>query len=401
MKQARGPLAGVRVLDMTGVVLGPLATQILGDFGADVIKVESLDGDLIRDNGVVVTPGLSSLFMGVNRNKRSLAIDLKRPEGVAAVRRIAATADLLVHNIRMEAMERLGFGYEAMRALNPRLVYCVATGFGQDGPDRARPAFDDIIQAASGLAALDETPRYMPTLVADKVTGVAFVNSILAALFHRERTGQGQYVETPMLETMVSFLLAEHMGGIAFEPPVGGAGYARILKGGREPAQTRDGWIAVLPYTDDHWLAFLRAIDQEPLAREIVGDRVAKNTRVGELYAALRIALKTRTTQEWLDLCDELDVPATRIYALDDLPNHPHLKATDFFFESDHPAVGRVRTARPPQRFSQTPAEVRSLAPTLGQHSVEILQEAGLSQTDIDALIARGIVKTAPLGAIA
>lgn len=393
MTEAKGPLAGVRVLDMTGVVLGPLATQILGDFGADIIKVESLEGDLIRDNGVVTRPGLSSLFLGVNRNKRSLAIDLKKPEGAAVVRRIAERADLFVHNIRMEAIERLGFGYETMRALNPRLVYCVATGFGQDGPDRARPAFDDIIQAGSGFAALEDPPRYVPTLIADKATGLAFVNAILAALFHRERTGQGQYVETPMLETMASFLLAEHMGGMAFEPRAGAAGYARILKGGREPAPTRDGWIAVLPYTDAHWRAFLGAIGQEALAREIVGDRSAKNARVGELYAALRASLKTRTTQEWLDLCDELDVPCTRIYALDDLPDHPHLKATGFFMESDHPAVGRVRTTRPPHRFSQTPPEVRSLAPTLGQHSVEILQETGLPQAEIDALIASGIVR--------
>lgn len=398
---AKGPLAGVRVLDMTGVVLGPLATQILGDFGADVIKIEPLEGDLIRDNGVVRTPGMSSLFLGVNRNKRSLAIDLKAPEGVAAVRKLAEKADLFVHNMRVEAIERLGFGYEAIRAINPRIVYCVATGFGQDGPDRARPAFDDIIQAASGLASLDETPRYVPSLIADKATGIAFVNSILAALFHRERTGEGQYVETPMLETMAAFVLAEHMGGMAFEPRAGAAGYARLLKGGREPARTRDGWIAVLPYTDAHWRAFLGEIGREALAGEIVGNRAAKNARIGELYAALREALETRTTGEWLDICDRLDIPATRIYALDDLPEHPQLAATNFFVEDDHPRVGRVRSTRPPQRFSKTPAEIRSLAPALGEHSADLLREAGLSREEIDALIARGLVRTADGGSSA
>lgn len=392
MTEVRGPLSGVRVLDMTGVVLGPLATQILGDFGADVIKVESLEGDLIRDNGVVCTPGLSSLFLGVNRNKRSLAIDLKSPEGVTVVRKLAERADLFVHNMRVSAIERLGFGYEAIRALNPCIVYCVATGFGQDGPDHKRPAFDDIIQAACGLAALEGTPRFVPSLIADKATGLAFVNSILAALFHRERTGMGQHVETPMLETMASFVLAEHMGGMAFEPRAGAAGYARILKGGREPARTRDGWIVVLPYTDAHWQAFFGEIGKEALAAEIVGNRATKNARIGELYAALRAALTARTTQEWLDVCDRLDIPATRIYALDDLPDHPQLAATKFFVEAYHPRIGKVRSARPPQRFSQTPAEIRSLAPALGEHSVEVLLEAGLERKDIDALIARGVV---------
>ena len=265
-----GPLAGVRILDLTSVVLGPLATQILGDYGADVIKVESLDGDLMRANGVSRNPGMSANFLALNRNKRSLAIDLKAPAGVAVLKRLLREADVLVHNMRVKAIERLGLGYTAVAAIQPDIVYCVATGYGQDGPDGDKPAFDDIIQAACGLVGLNsrdhDTPDYVPSLIADKTTGMAVVNAVLAALFCRERTGQGQYVEVPMLETMVAFTLAEHLGGHSFEPAIGPAGYQRLLSGGRKPAPTKDGFIALLPYTADHWRAFFTAAGRNDLA---------------------------------------------------------------------------------------------------------------------------------------
>ncbi|HWA31027.1 MAG TPA: CoA transferase, partial [Rhizomicrobium sp.] len=265
-----GPLSGIRVLDLTSVVLGPLATQILGDYGADVVKVESPSGDMMRANGVSLHKGMSSIFLALNRNKRSLGIDLQTADGAAVLARLIPAADVLVHNMRVEAIERLGFGYDAVAKLNPRIVYCAATGFDQDGPDRGKPAFDDIIQAASGLAAIAsagrEEPAYVPTLVADKTAGMAVVNAILAALFHRERTGVGQYVEVPMFETFTSFVLAEHLGGRTFEPPAGPAGYARLLTGGRKPSPTKDGHIAMLPYTAAHWIAFFKAIDRADLA---------------------------------------------------------------------------------------------------------------------------------------
>ena len=237
MTKAAGPLAGIRVLDMTAVVLGPVATQILGDYGAEVIKVEAPEGDLMRANGVSLHPGMSSIFLAINRNKRSLALDLKRPEGKAVLERLVPTVDVLVHNMRVSAIERLGFGYEAVAALNGRIVYCAAPGFGQDGPDRDKPAFDDIIQAACGIASImsigRQAPDYAPTLVADKTTGMAVVNAVLAGLFHRERTGEGQYIEVPMLETMTAFLLAEHLAA-------GGQGQCqrgdqRESGGGRSP----------------------------------------------------------------------------------------------------------------------------------------------------------------------
>src|ERR1700730_18057361 len=241
--RATGPLAGIRILDMTAVVLGPLATQILADFGAEVIKIEGPDGDLVRASGVSLHQGMSSIFLALNRNKRSLALDLKAPEGRDILRRLIPTGDALVHNMRVAAMERLGFGYKAVAAINPRIVYCAAPGFGQDGPDRDKPAFDDVIQAACGLAAVvsigRDEPQYAPTLVADKTTGMALVSGVLAALFHRERTGRGQYVGVPMRRPMPAFMLAGHLGGLTFHPPPAKAGYDRVLAEGRKPAPTK------------------------------------------------------------------------------------------------------------------------------------------------------------------
>lgn len=399
-QKPRGPLAGVRIIDMTAVVLGPLATQILGDYGADVVKIEPLEGDLMRANGAQKadgsTAGLSSIFLAINRNKRSLAIDLKKEEGRAAVRALVRGADVFVHNMRVEAVERLGFGYAALRAEKPDLVYCVATGFGQDGPDAARPAFDDVIQAASGLASIAnvyaERPDYVSSLIADKTTGLALCNAVLAALFHRARTGEGQYVETPMLETMAAFVLAEHMGGMTFEPREGAAGYARLMQGGRRPMRTKDGWLALLPYTAEHWTAFVSEIGRLDLVA-VATDRVARNRHIQELYGAMRDALERRTTEEWLETCDRLDIPATRLYGLDDLPDHPHLVATGFFETHEHPVVGKVRMTRPPTKFEKSPASITRHAPRLGEHTREILRESGLNDGEIAVLIARGVAR--------
>lgn len=395
---SKGPLAGIRIIDLSSVVLGPLATQILGDYGADVIKVESLEGDLIRTNGVSRHPGMSSIHLAINRGKRSLAIDLKKPEGVAALKQLVRTADAVVHNMRMEAIERLGFGYDACVAEKPDIVYAVATGFGQDGPDGARPAFDDVIQAGCGLVSLSEVyaerPDFMPSLIADKSTGLALVNAVLAALFHRARTGEGQLVEVPMLETMVAFTMAEHMGGLAFEPAEGPAGYQRILRGGRRPMQTKDGWLAVLPYTGEHWAAFLEDVGRADLV-EIAADRHQRAAHIHELYAVMTSAMVLRTTDEWLTTCDRLDIPATRVYELDELTDHPHLKAVGFFPERDHPTEGRIRETRPSTKFSRTPAAIGVPAPRLGEDSCAVLRDAGLGDSEINALVSAGVVKVA------
>ena len=392
-----GPLAGVRILDLTSVVLGPLATQILGDYGAEVTKVEAIEGDLMRANGVSLHAGMSSVFLAINRNKRSLAVDLKQPEGKDILRRLAAGTDVLVHNMRVSAIEKLGFGYAAVAAINPAIVYCAATGFGQDGPDRDKPAFDDIIQAACSLASFNsmgrEEPEYVPTLVADKTTGMALVNAVLAALFHRERTGQGQYVEVPMFETMVAFMLAEHLGGLTFDPAPAKAGYARLLGGGRKPAPTKDGHIAMLPYTGEHWAAFFRSAGRDDLAQKYgIDDRQARNANIVAMYADMAAITRSRTTAEWLQILAGLDIPATPIYAADDLPGHPHLKAVGLFQAARHPSEGAIRYVAPPTRFAATPASVRALAPRLGEHTGEILRQAGYADTEIASLGARGIV---------
>ena len=397
-----GPLAGVRVLDLTAVVLGPLATQILGDYGADVIKVESPEGDLMRANGVSRRRGMSSIFLAINRNKRSLAINLKRPEAVAALRRLLPTVDVLVHNMRTAAIERLGLGHAACAAINPKLIYCVATGFGEDGPDAGKPAFDDVIQAACGLAGLGALasegggpPAYIPSLIADKTTGLVLANAVLAALFERSRSGVGQFVEVPMFETMVAFTLAEHLGGRSFEPPQGPAGYARLLAGGRKPAPTRDGHVAMLPYTAEHWRRFFERVGRPDLSEKYsIDDRHARNAQVRALYADMAAITATLATDELLALCQQLDIPATRIHGIDELTEHPHLQAVGLFQPQQHPTVGPIVAVRPTTLFARTPAELALPAPELGQHSAAVLAEAGLSGAEIQTLFDQQIIST-------
>jgi crotonobetainyl-CoA:carnitine CoA-transferase CaiB-like acyl-CoA transferase len=394
--RASGPLAGVRVLDLTSVVLGPVATQILGDYGADVIKVETPEGDLMRANGVSLHAGMSSVFLAINRNKRSIALDLKAEEGKAVLRRLIPTADVLVHNMRVSAVEKLGFGYAAVAAIRSDIVYCAATGFGQDGPHRDKPAFDDVIQAACGLASINslgrEAPEYVSSLIADKTTGMAVVNAVLAALFHRERAGQGQYVEVPMFETMVAFMLAEHLGGLTFDPAPSGAGYARLLAGGRKPAPTKDGHIAMLPYTGAHWRAFFKAAGRDDLGEKYgTEDRQARNANIVAMYRDMAETTRERTTAEWMRVCAEIDIPATPIYAMDDLPEHPQAKAVGLFEATVHPTEGPMRHVRPPTRFASTPAKARLPAPLHGQHTEEILREAGYAAAEIDSLVAKRV----------
>ena len=395
--EATGPLKGIRILDLTAVVLGPLATQILGDLGADIVKVEPLEGDVLRSNGVSRNLNMGSVFIAMTRNKRSISVDLKSAEGKDIVRRLIATSDVLVHNMRLTAAEKLGFGYEAVKAIRADIVYCAATGFGQDGPDRNKPAFDDIIQAACGLASVNsigrEQPDYMATLIADKTAGMALSNAVLAALFHRERTGQGQYVEVPMFETMVSFVMAEHLNGLTFDPPKGKAGYTRLLTGGRRPAPTRDGFIAVLPYTTNHWVALLEFDGRKGLVEKYnVRDRDARNTNLIELYREMAEITRTRTTAEWMDIFERLDIPATPLYDLNDLPEHPHLKAVGLFKTAEHPSEGTIRYVAPATRFAASPASVRSHAPQLGQHTAELMREIGFTEGDIDQLQGKGVV---------
>ncbi len=389
MTEATGPLKGIRILDLTTVVLGPFATQTLGDWGADVIKIEGLNGDTARNSGLFRNRGMAANFMQLNRNKRSVALDLKTEGGKDALRRLIPTADAIVTNIRPAGMNRLGFGYEACKALNPRIIFAVATGFGQDGPWRARPAFDEIIQAASGFASAmgsDDEPQFVPSLVADKLTGMAMVSAVCAALFQRTQSGEGQMVEVPMLETLAAFNSVEMMGGLSYEPPVGPPVYKRMRE--RKPARTKDGWLTMLPYSAANWCAFFEAVGHPELIEEFgVNDPVLRNRNVGAIYAKMREISQTRTSAEWEALLLRIDVPHTSFTRMAEVTEQPHLKAVEMFPVLDHPTQGRVRLARPPTRFSDTPAAIARPVPLLGEHTAEILAEVGFSDAEIAALI--------------
>jgi len=390
-----GPLAGIRIVDLTTVLMGPYATQILGDFGADVIKVESPDGDLVRGIGPARHPDMGPMFLNTNRSKRSVVLDLKQAAGRQALLRLARDADVLVYNVRPQAMARLGLAYDDVAAINPRIVYAGLFGFGQDGPYAAHPAYDDLIQGAVGLPALlgrvgGDEPRYLPTNMADRTVGLYAVGAILAALMHRERGGGGQRLDIPMFETMAQFVLGDHFGGRTYEPPAGETGYPRLLAAARRPFATADGHICALIYTDRHWRSFLTALgrpeafDQDPRLASLG----VRTRHINDLYGELAAILATRTTAEWTGLFREIDIPCTPMHDLDGLIDDPHLAATGFFPIVDHPTEGPIRSMRVPSQWSATPPRPDRLAPRLGQHSHEILREAGYTDDEIDAMTA-------------
>jgi crotonobetainyl-CoA:carnitine CoA-transferase CaiB-like acyl-CoA transferase len=396
MTESKGPLQGIRILDLTSILFGPYGTQTLGDWGAEVIKVESLSGDGWRFAGQFRNRGMSGQFMAANRNKRSIALDLKHSDGAAVLRRLIPTADALVSNIRPAALARLGFGYEDCRTLNPLMIYASATGFGQDGPWAARPAFDEIIQAASGFASAmgtDEEPVFVPSLIADKLCGLTLTAAVSAALMRRERSGTGQYVEVPMLETLAAFNSIEMLGGHAFTPPIGPSGYKRVKE--RKPVRTKDGWLTMLPYSGDNWCTFFETVGHPECIEEFsVRDPVKRATNIDKIYKRMSAIALTRTTAEWENLLLSIDVPHTAFAKLAEIAEQPHLKAVGLIQEIEHPTEGKIRLARPSTRFSESPAKIRRLPPRLGEHTKEILKEAGYSDTEINSLVEGKVVIT-------
>ena len=391
------PLDGIRVVEMTSVVLGPYACQMLGDLGADVIKIEPPAGDTNRNLGPHRNHrDMCSMYLGCNRNKRSVALDLKSGRGRQAALDIMQSADVVVHNFRPQAMARLGLDYAAIRAVNPEVVYCATYGYSKEGPYGDKGALDDSIQAASGAAALAEKvlgePRYMPTIIADKTTAMFVVQSVLAALFHRQKTGEGQEIEVPMFESMVSFVMTEHLWGQSFEPPIGEAGYVRLMAEHRKPYRCSDGsYLAVLPYWDNHWRSFCEASGRPELAEDPrFIDMATRLKNINESYRVTGEIIAERSREEWLQLLGGTKVPMMVVNSLDDLVDDPHLVGTGFWQEFDHPSEGRLRMSSPPMNFSRTPASIRSLQPRLGQNTREVLSEAGLEDKLIDSMIASG-----------
>jgi formyl-CoA transferase len=392
-----GPLDGVRVIDMTMNVMGPYASQILGDMGADVCKIEPPEGDTLRGVGPSRSKGMGPYFLNLNRNKRSLVLDLKKPDGGPVLRRMLAGADVLLYSFRPKAMARLGVSYAQVSEINPRIVYCGAFGYGQSGPYADRPAYDDLIQAAIGLPMLQARgsgePAYVAVAMMDRVVGMMSASSVGMALYHRERTGQGQAIEVPMFESMTEFVMGDHLYGETFEPPLGPVGYVRMMDKNRKPYPTKDGHLGVLVYNDKHWRRFFEAIGRPEMAADERYTTIAGRTQnIGFLYNFLAETLKTRTTDAWLAFFAEVDIPAMRLNTPAGLLEDEHMKAIDFFKLADHPTEGRVRVMDIPQRWSKTKPEIRRLAPRLGEHSAEILADFEFSAAEIEGLAASGTI---------
>jgi len=396
-----GPLHGVKVLDLTTVVMGPYATQILADFGADVVKVEPPEGDIMRYAWPFRSKGMGHIFLNANRNKRAIVLDLKQPAAREACLALAKKADALVYNIRPQAMARLKLGYEDVRAVNPEIIYVGAFGYSQSGPYAAKAAYDDLIQGAAGLPWLlreagAESPRFVPATMADRSVGLHVVNAVCAALYSRERTGKGQRVDVPMFESLLQSVLGEHMGGYTFEPQLGEGGYTRMLSKHRRPYETKNGYVCVLIYNDKHWKAFFGMIGRpDMLADERFASAEGRSRNFDAVYGFVADEMTKRTTDEWLAALERADIPVQRMNSLEDIMRDPHLNAIGYFRPIEHPSEGTLVSMKVPSEWSGTQPEVRRHAPRLGEHTREVLREAGYSDAQIDGLTKSGAAKAA------
>jgi len=396
------PLTGVTVVGIEQAVAAPFATRQLADLGARVIKIERPDGGDFARGYDSVARGLSAHFVWLNRSKESLTLDLKQPAARDALLALARGADALVYNIRPQAMARLRLAYEDLRAVNGRILYVGAFGYSQRGPYAARPAYDDLIQGAAGIpwlhqAAGNESPRYTPLITADRTIGLQLANAVMAALFWRERSGRGQRIDVPMFEGMLQVVLGEHLGGYTFDPPVGGPGYVRLLARDRRPYATRDGYVCALIYNDKQWRAFLELVGRGDLLSDDArfATHQARAQNYDAAYAFVADEMRKRSTEEWLGLLERADIPVQRMNSIDDIVRDPHLAAIGYFETVEHPSEGRLRSLKVPSEWSETAPGYRRHAPRLGEHTREVLAEAGLAAEAIDALLARGAARAA------
>jgi crotonobetainyl-CoA:carnitine CoA-transferase CaiB-like acyl-CoA transferase len=394
-----GPLDGVRVLDLTSVVMGPYATQILADFGADVVKVEPPEGDIMRHVWPFRTQGMGHIYLNANRNKRGVVLDLKKPEARAACLALAAKSDVLVYNIRPQAMARLKLGYEDVRAVNPRIIYVGCFGYSQRGPYAAKAAYDDLIQGAAGLPWLAreagaDAPRYTPVIIADRSVGLHTANAVSAALYAREKTGKGQRVDVPMFESLLQSVLGEHLGGHTFSPQLGEGGYRRMLTPHRRPYQTRDGYVCVLIYNDKHWKTFFEMIGRSDMTLDArVASPEGRSRNYDAVYGFVADEMLKHPTAHWLEALERADIPVQRMNGLEDILRDPHLEAIGYFQPIEHPSEGRLLSMKVPSEWSETVPEYRRHAPRFGEHTREVLREAGYDDAAVEALIASGAAR--------
>jgi crotonobetainyl-CoA:carnitine CoA-transferase CaiB-like acyl-CoA transferase len=395
-----GPLHGVRVLDLTTVVMGPYATQMLADFGADVIKVEPPEGDNMRWVWPFRNPGMGHIFLNANRNKRSVVLDLKKEPAREACLALAAKSDVLVYNIRPQAMARLRLSYEEVRKANPKIIYAGCFGYSQRGPYAAKAAYDDLIQGAAGVPWLlkkqgSETPRYAPIIIADRSVGQQVAGAVSAALYFREKTGKGQRVDVPMFEHLLQIVLGEHLGGYTFEPQLGEAGYARMLSPDRRPYPTADGHVCALIYNDKQWQAFFALIGKPEMASDPdFATPEGRSRNYDRIYGMVADEMRKRSTKAWIEALETADIPVQRMNSLADVMADPHLAAIGFFGAVEHPTEGRIRSMAVPSEWSESAPEYRRHAPRLGEHTREVLKEIGYSDARIDQLIESKAART-------
>jgi crotonobetainyl-CoA:carnitine CoA-transferase CaiB-like acyl-CoA transferase len=397
MTTAAKMLDGVRVIDLTSVVFGPYSTQILADYGADVVKVEVPEGDIMRYAGHAPERGMGPVFVNLNRGKRSIVLDIRTPGGKAALEALIRGADLLVHNVRRKPMARLGFSAQACAALNPRLLYCAATGFAEAHELADAPAIDDVIQCAVGLTELnadaDGTPRLVPSLVADKVAGLALASAMLAALVRQRTTGAGGTVDVPMYETLASFSLVEHLQGATFSPD-GSVGYTRVTREGRRIYRAKDGHVSMTPYSNEQWARFFRAVGRPDMATDPrVTDPAVRGTRFHELYDVIESVAHTRTVAEWIALARELNMPAMPVVSLAEVANDPQLERSGATQTRAFAGIGPVKHLSSPGFFDGEAARHPANAPRLGEHTRALLREAGYDEAGIADLLATGAAR--------
>jgi formyl-CoA transferase len=394
----RGPLTGIKVLDLASVIMGPVAAQHLADMGAEVIKVEAPEGDLTRSVGPRHSTDMGAVFITCNRNKRSIVLDLKRPAAREVLHRLVAGSDVLIHSVRTAPAKKIGLTYDDLRKLNERLVYCHVKGYSDDGAYAGQPAFDDTMQAESGLAMLQSAvagePRYVPSSIVDKICAIHAAYAIALALFERAHSGLGQEIELPMFETITAFNLTEHLWGQAFQPALGTMGYDSVRRGVRKPYPTKDGHLAFLPYSDVHWHKFFRLIGRPELANdEQFKSFPARQKNYDAVFGIVRETLAQRTTAEWVALFADADIPMSAVNTIDDMLEHPHLKSVDFWQTEDHPTEGTLRFASNPIGLKRTPPALRRLPPRLGEHTREVLREFEYGPGEIDTLVNEGVAR--------